>query len=305
MELCYTPFDQAAQALGIPVAVGEPMSRHTTFQIGGPADRFAAVETLPQLKALLQALESQGLPYLVLGKGSNLLVGDRGFRGAVLLLSGDFKKVEQREEGLLRAGAGASLASVCAFARERGLSGLEFAWGIPGSAGGAAYMDAGAYGGEMKDVVERVCHLTPQGEEGSASGEELQFSYRRSRYTGGREIITFVEYRLQPGDPAQIAAKMEELMARRKEKQPYDMPSAGSVFKRPQGAFAAALIEECGLKGRRVGGAQVSEKHAGFIVNTGGATCQDVLGLIGEIQREVFAQKGVRLETEVRVTGEA
>ena len=165
-------------------------------------------------------------------------------------------------------------------------------------------MDAGAYGGEMKDVVERVCHLTPQGEEGSARGEELQFSYRRSRYTGGREIITFVEYRLQPGDPAQIAAQMEELMARRKEKQPYDMPSAGSVFKRPQGAFAAALIEECGLKGRRVGGAQVSEKHAGFIVNTGGATCADVLALIRQIQEEVYEKRGIRLETEVRVTGE-
>lgn len=304
MELCYAFLDRAAGELGCPCVAGELMSRHTTFQIGGPADRFITVETLPQLKGLVKALGQEGLPFLLLGKGSNLLVGDRGFRGAVLLLSGDFKKVEQREEGLLRAGAGASLASVCAFARERGLSGLEFAWGIPGSAGGAAYMDAGAYGGEMKDVVERVCHLTPQGEEGSARGEELQFSYRRSRYTGGREIITFVEYRLQPGDPAQIAAKMEELMARRKEKQPYDMPSAGSVFKRPQGAFAAALIEECGLKGRRVGGAQVSEKHAGFIVNTGGATCADVLALIRQIQEEVYEKRGIRLETEVRVTGE-
>lgn len=188
MELCYAFLDRAAGELGCPCVAGEPMSRHTTFQIGGPADRFITVETLPQLKGLVKALGQEGLPFLLLGKGSNLLVGDRGFRGAVLLLSGDFKKVEQREEGLLRAGAGASLASVCAFARERGLSGLEFAWGIPGSAGGAAYMDAGAYGGEMKDVVERVCHLTPQGEEGSARGEELQFSYRRSRYTGGREI---------------------------------------------------------------------------------------------------------------------
>ena len=305
MELCYTPFDQAAQALGIPVAVGEPMSRHTTFQIGGPADRFAAVETLPQLKALLQALESQGLPSLVLGQGSNLLVSDKGIRGAVLLLSGEFKAVTLLEDGLVRAGAGASLASVCRFAQEHSLTGLEFAWGIPGSVGGAAYMDAGAYGGEMKDVVERVRHLTPAGEEGEAAGEALQFAYRKSRYTGGRDIITFVEYRLAPGDPAQISAQMEDLMARRKSKQPYDMPSAGSVFKRPEGYYAAALIEECGLKGRRVGGAQVSEKHAGFIVNTGGATCQDVLGLIEEIQREVFAQKGVRLETEVRVTGEA
>lgn len=170
MELCYTPFDQAAQALGIPVAVGEPMSRHTTFQIGGPADRFVAVETLPQLKALLQALESQGLPYLVLGKGSNLLVSDKGIRGAVLLLSGEFKAVTLLEDGLVRAGAGASLASVCRFAQEHSLTGLEFAWGIPGSVGGAAYMDAGAYGGEMKDVVERVRHLTPPGRRGSRWG---------------------------------------------------------------------------------------------------------------------------------------
>ena len=223
----------------------------------------------------------------------------------MLLLSGEFKAVTLLEDGLVRAGAGASLASVCRFVQEHSLTGLEFAWGIPGSVGGAAYMDAGAYGGEMKDVVERVRHLTPAGEEGEAAGEALQFAYRKSRYTGGRDIITFVEYRLAPGDPAQISAQMEDLMARRKSKQPYDMPSAGSVFKRPEGYYAAALIEECGLKGRRVGGAQVSEKHAGFIVNTGGATCQDVLGLIGEIQREVFAQKGVRLETEVRVTGEA
>ena len=165
-------------------------------------------------------------------------------------------------------------------------------------------MNAGAYGGEMKDVMERVFHLSPAGEEGSASGEELRFSYRKSRYTGGREVITSVEYRLSPGDPAQIAAQMEDLMARRKGKQPYDMPSAGSVFKRPEGYYAAALIEECGLKGRQVGGAQVSPKHAGFIVNTGGATCADVLELIRQIQREVYERKGVRLEPEIRVTGE-
>ncbi len=304
MALQYTSFDQAAQRLGCPCVEGEPMSRHTTFRIGGPADRFVTVETLPQLSGLLQALRGEGLPFLILGKGSNLLVGDRGIRGVVLYLSGDFKKVELLGGGLLRAGAGASLASLCAFARDRGLSGLEFAWGIPGSVGGAAYMDAGAYGGEMKDVVERVFHITPEGEPGEAAGEALQFSYRKSRYTGGRDIITGVEFRLHPGDPHQIAAQMEELMGRRKDKQPYDMPSAGSVFKRPQGYFAAALIEECGLKGRQVGGAQVSEKHAGFIVNTGGATCRDVRELIRQIQEEVFEKKGVRLETEVRVTGE-
>lgn len=300
----FASFDRAVERLGCSCLEQEPMSRHTTFQIGGPADRLVTVETVSQLKGLLAVLREEGMPFLLLGKGSNLLVSDRGIRGAVLLLSGELKRVELLSGGLVRAGAGASLASVCAFARDRGLTGLEFAWGIPGSVGGAAYMNAGAYGGEMKDVVERVFHLSPAGEEGSASGEELRFSYRKSRYTGGREVITSVEYRLSPGDPAQIAAQMEDLMARRKGKQPYDMPSAGSVFKRPEGYYAAALIEECGLKGRQVGGAQVSPKHAGFIVNTGGATCADVLELIRQIQREVYERKGVRLEPEIRVTGE-
>ena len=305
MKPDYTLLDQTAQALGCPLRADEPMARHTTFQIGGPADRFLTVENAAQLQGLLSCLRQAGIPYLVLGKGSNLLVSDKGIRGAVLHLGGDFKKVEVLPDGrTLRAGAGAPLASVCALARERSLTGLEFAWGIPGSVGGGAYMDAGAYGGEMRDVVSRVLHLGPDGAPGEARGEELCFGYRKSRYTGGEDIITAVEFTLQPGDPAAIAGKMEELMARRKDKQPYDMPSAGSVFKRPQNGFAAALIEQCGLKGRRVGGAQVSEKHAGFIVNTGGATCQDVLELISVIRKTVEEQTGTRLECEVRVTGE-
>ena len=305
MKPDYTLLDQTAQALGCPLRADEPMARHTTFQIGGPADRFLTVENAAQLQGLLSCLRQAGIPYLVLGKGSNLLVSDKGIRGAVLHLGGDFKKVEVLPDGrTLRAGAGAPLASVCALARERSLTGLEFAWGIPGSVGGGAYMDAGAYGGEMRDVVSRVLHLGPDGAPGEARGEELCFGYRKSRYTGGENIITAVEFTLQPGDPAAIAGKMEELMARRKDKQPYDMPSAGSVFKRPQNGFAAALIEQCGLKGRRVGGAQVSEKHAGFIVNTGGAACQDVLELISIIQKTVEERTGTRLECEVRVTGE-
>lgn len=305
MKPDYTLLDQTAQALGCPLRVDEPMARHTTFQIGGPADRFLTVENVAQLQGLLSCLRQAGIPYLVLGKGSNLLVSDKGIRGAVLHLGGDFKKVEVLPDGrTLRAGAGAPLASVCALARERSLTGLEFAWGIPGSVGGGAYMDAGAYGGEMRDVVSRVLHLGPDGAPGEARGEELCFGYRKSRYTGGEDIITAVEFTLQPGDPAAIAGKMEELMGRRKDKQPYDMPSAGSVFKRPQNGFAAALIEQCGLKGRRVGGAQVSEKHAGFIVNTGGASCQDVLELIAVIQKTVEERTGTCLECEVRVTGE-
>ena len=302
--LDYRGADQAARELGCRIQEGEPLAPRTTFRIGGPADRLYTLENLGQLKGLLQALEQGNIPRMVLGKGSNLLVSDKGYRGAVLALAGEFQKVELLPGGRVLAGAGAPLASVCAFARDRGLSGLEFAWGIPGSIGGAAYMDAGAYGGEMKDVVVKVRHLTPDGREGEAQGEDLAFGYRKSRYVGSGEIITQVEFQLEPGDPAAIAGKMEELMGRRKDKQPYDMPSAGSVFKRPQNGFAAALIEQCGLKGRRVGGAQVSEKHAGFIVNTGGATCQDVLELISIIQKTVEEQTGTRLECEVRVTGE-
>ena len=302
--LDYRGADQAARELGCRIQEGEPLAPRTTFRIGGPADRLYTLENLGQLKGLLQALEQGNIPRMVLGKGSNLLVSDKGYRGAVLALAGEFQKVELLPGGRVLAGAGAPLASVCAFARDRGLSGLEFAWGIPGSIGGAAYMDAGAYGGEMKDVVVKVRHLTSDGREGEAQGEDLAFGYRKSRYVGSGEIITQVEFQLEPGEPAAIAGKMEELMGRRKDKQPYDMPSAGSVFKRPQNGFAAALIEQCGLKGRRVGGAQVSEKHAGFIVNTGGATCQDVLDLIALIQKTVQEKFGVALEPEVRVTGE-
>lgn len=305
MKLDYTSLDHAAQELGCGCLCDEPMSRHTTFRIGGPADRLITVTNRRQLSELLRVTEAAGIPRLVLGNGSNLLVSDKGIRGAVLYLDGEFKKVELLPDGwTVRAGAAASLASVCAFARDHSLTGLEFAWGIPGFAGGAAYMDAGAYGGEMKDVISRVWHMTPEGKVEAACGAELDFSYRRSRYTGGQDIILAVEYSLGPGEPAQIAAKMEELMARRKEKQPYEMPSAGSIFKRPQNGYAAALIEECGLKGRRAGGAQVSPKHAGFIVNTGGASCADVLALIKMIQKEVSEKKGIDLECEVRVTGE-
>lgn len=299
------PLDQTAKRLGVRSLRQEPMAQHTTFKIGGPADRLLFPETETQLSALLEVLRTRGIPWLVLGNGSNLLVSDKGIRGAVLCLSGDFKRVRLLPDGhTLQAGAGAGLATLCAFARERELTGLEFAWGIPGSVGGAATMNAGAYGGEMKDVIRRVHHVDSSGMPGTAAGSALGFAYRKSRYSGGTDIITSAEFTLSHGDPAQIAAKMDDLMARRKEKQPYDMPSAGSVFKRPENGFAAALIDQCGLKGRRVGGAQVSEKHAGFIVNTGGASCQDVLALIEIIKETVKAQTGTELTCEVRILGE-
>lgn len=305
MKIDYTSLDHTAQELGCGCLRDEPMNRHTTFRIGGPADRFITVFNERQLRELLRVMGEEKLPWLVVGNGSNLLVSDLGIRAAVLSLDGDFKRIDLLADGRsLRAGAAAPLASVCSFARDRGLSGLEFAWGIPGLAGGAVYMDAGAYGGEMQDVVSRVRHMTPEGKVETVCGKELAFSYRKSRYTGGRDIILSVEYLLEPEDPVHISSKMEELMARRKEKQPYEMPSAGSVFKRPQNGYAAALIEECGLKGRQVGGAQVSPKHAGFIVNTGGASCEDVLALVETIQKEVSEKRGIELECEIRVTGE-
>lgn len=304
-QINYAQLDREAAALGCAVLCQEPLAPRTTFKIGGPADRIITVENTVQLSGLLRLLHGAGIPKLVLGRGSNLLVGDRGFRGVALCLEGEFKSVALLADGVtLRAGAGASLASACAGARGNGLTGLEFAWGIPGSVGGAVYMNAGAYGGEMKDVVAASRHMGPDGSVGSFAPHELDFSYRHSAYAGSEWVVTSADLRLAHGCREEIAAKMEELMARRKEKQPYDCPSAGSTFKRPKNGYAAALIEECGLKGRSVGGAQVSEKHAGFVINTGGATCQDVLRLMDIVRETVLRQTGVELEPEVRVTGE-
>lgn len=305
MDMAYQQLDRLAADLGCISLVDEPLASRTTFKIGGPADRLITAGTQAQLMGLLQGIKKLGIPLLILGRGSDLLVGDRGFRGAALCLGGEFKKVTLLPDGLtVRAGAGTSLATVCTFARERSLTGLEFAWGIPGSAGGAVYMNAGAYGGEMKDVVSRVQHVDMTGVPGEFSAEALGFAYRRSSYTNSDKVITFAELKLEQGEQSEISGKMDELIQRRKEKQPYDMPSAGSTFKRPKTGYAAALIEQCGLKGRQVGGAQVSPKHAGFVVNTGGATCGDVLKLMEIIRETVLRETGIELEPEVQVTGE-
>lgn len=301
----FTTFDKAVAELSCACLHDEPMSRHTTFCIGGTADRFVTVETQSQLTELISVLKKEQLPYFVIGRGSNLLVSDLGIRGAVLQLAGDFKPITLCDDGVtVKAGAGVSLMTLCKFALEHSLSGLEFAYGIPGSVGGAVYMNAGAYGGEMKDVVRSVTHLTADGETVTAKKTTLDFAYRHSRYTGSSDTILFAEFSLHPAEQSQIKAQMDELFTRRKEKQPYTSPSAGSIFKRPQNGFAAALIEQCGLKGKSVGGAQVSEKHSGFMINTGGATCQDVLDLIELVRQEVLRWTGTLLECEVRVTGE-
>ncbi|MBQ1412834.1 MAG: UDP-N-acetylmuramate dehydrogenase [Clostridia bacterium] len=299
----YLGYQKAFETIGCEVAADEPMKRHTSFKIGGTADLFVTVHNRGQLTEALRLVRKHDIPLFVLGNGSNLLVSDSGIRGVVLRLGGEFCEMRLAEDGTLHCGAGAQLSRLCAFALEHSLTGLEFAWGIPGSVGGAAFMNAGAYGGEMKDVVIACEHVSLHGSSTSFTGEALAFGYRRSAYSQGGFIITEVIFRLAAGDKSAIKSKMDELMGRRKEKQPLEYPSAGSIFKRPAGYFAGGLIEQCGLKGAQVGGAQVSPKHAGFIVNVGDATCEDVLTLIAQIQETVKAETGVELECEVRKTG--
>jgi UDP-N-acetylmuramate dehydrogenase len=233
------------------------------------------------------------------GRGSNLLVSDDGMKGAVLLLSGDFGTV-RCDGNTITCGAAVSLSSLCKTALDHHLTGLEFAYGIPGSVGGALFMNAGAYGSEMKNVVVSATHMTRSGEIVTVGAEELSLSYRHSVYHETDNVILSVTVALQPGDPAAIRGAMDDFMMRRKTKQPLEYPSAGSVFKRPEGYFAGALIEQCGLKGKQIGGAMVSPKHAGFIVNVGGATCSDVLALVSFIQKTVQEETGVSLECEIR-----
>ncbi len=280
----------------------EPMSAHTTFKIGGAADILITVRTIDELQTAVNACKASDIPVMILGNGSNLLVSDNGIEGAVITLDGDFKEITV-EGDTITSGAGAKLSRLCSVALENSLTGLEFAYGIPGSVGGAMYMNAGAYGGEMKDVALSVTALTPDGEIREVPAEDLQLGYRTSVFKTNGDIILFSKYKLEQGDQAAIKAKMDDVMDRRKTKQPLEFPSAGSVFKRPEGAFAGTLIEQCGLKGKTVGGAQVSEKHAGFIINIGGATCDDVMGLVKLVQDTVKAETGYFLEREIIRTG--
>ncbi|MBQ6153037.1 MAG: UDP-N-acetylmuramate dehydrogenase [Ruminococcus sp.] len=282
--------------------LSEPMKAHTTFKIGGAADIYIVVNSLKELKVVIEELKKSDVPYMILGKGSNLLVSDEGIEGAVVELSGDFKEISL--EGYnITCGAGVTLSKLCTVALDHSLSGLEFAYGIPGSVGGAVYMNAGAYGGETKDVIKEVIFLDKSGEVVTYSSEQSQFSYRHSVFKENNGIILFAKYRLVKDDPAAIKERMDDFMDRRRTKQPLEFPSAGSVFKRPEGAFAGTLIEQCGLKGKTVGGAQVSKKHAGFIINVGDATCDDVMDLVKIIQDTVKAKTGYTLERELIRTG--
>lgn len=296
-------FIEFADEHGIKFLEHEDLSKHTSFKIGGPADFFVKPKNKEQVSAVVDYCEKNSVPLLPLGKGSNVLVSDDGINGVVMYFGSDFGKIELIDENTIYCEAGAGLAALCNFALENELTGLEFAYGIPGSVGGAVFMNAGAYGGEIKDVIVYADHVDKNGKAGKFTGEELEMSYRHSVYSGKEYFITGAAFKLKKGEKAEIKAKMDDLIGRRFDKQPMDKPSAGSTFKRPEGAFASALIDQCGLKGYRVGGAEVSTKHAGFVVNIGGATCEDVLRLIKDVQEKVKNDTGFFLEPEVEILG--
>ncbi len=278
----------------------ESMKEHISFKVGGNADLFLKPTDSEQCAAILTYCHENELPLLYLGGGSNVIVHDFGIRGTVLCTNG-LNDLELLDGCRIRCGAGVKLSRLCAFALEHSLSGLEFAWGIPGTAGGAVYMNAGAYDGCIKDVLESCEHITPDGQRQTVNAADVKLGYRTSIYQKNNNLITSVIFQLNPGVYELIREKMDDLMNRRREKQPLEYPSAGSTFKRPEGYFAGALIEQSGLKGATIGGAQVSEKHAGFIINKGDATASDILRLIDKVKQEVFDKTGVHLECEVRV----
>lgn len=278
------------------------MSAHTSFKIGGPARLMVCPKSSEDIARIVKCCNEHNIRYMAIGNGSNLLVADEGIDAVVIMLGSDYSDVKLIDDTTIYAQSGASLMKVCRLALENELTGMEFAYGIPGSCGGAAFMNAGAYGGEMMDVLYRCEHIDKDGNVGYLEGDDIALSYRHSAYYNNGCIITGIYLKLQKGNAEEIKAKMNDLIGRRKDKQPLEYPSAGSTFKRPEGYFAGALIEECGLKGKTVGGAQVSEKHSGFVINVGKATCKDVLDLCKYVSDTVYNEKGVRMEMEIRVT---
>lgn len=283
-------------------AENEPMSSHTTFKIGGAARLVVYPENEEQISAIVRCANENNVRLITIGNGSNLLVADEGIDACVMILDEHFAQIRLIGDDVIYASAGAMLIKACRFALDNELSGLEFAYGIPGSCGGGAFMNAGAYGGEMKDVLFKCSHIDKNGNIGFLEGDDLKLGYRHSAYYENGCIITGLYMKMKKGEKAQIKAVMDDLISRRRAKQPLEYPSAGSTFKRPEGYFAGALIEECGLKGKSVGGAQVSEKHAGFVINKGGASCRDVIELCKLCSDTVEREKGVKLEMEIRVT---
>lgn len=294
-------FKAFSNDLGLDTKFEESMKDYTTFKTGGNAEILVSPRNIDELTNIVSFCNQNGVKPFILGKGSNILVKDEGIRGVVINFGKQFDDIKLLDETTIECLAGTSLIKLCKFALSNCLSGLEFAYGIPGSVGGGAYMNAGAYGGEFKDVLYRCDHLNSDATFGFFENESLKLSYRTSAYKDSDKIIVKAYFKLKKGDKEQIKEKMDSLMAKRIEKQPLNFPSAGSTFKRPEGYFAGKLIEDCGLKGAYVGDAQVSEKHCGFIINRGNASSADIIKLIALVQDYVLAKTGIFLETEVKI----
>lgn len=297
----YKCIEKICDKYGVEFFVDEPLSKYTSFEIGGKCDILVKPNNSDCIVEIIEHCRKNEIKYYILGKGSNVLVSDNGLRGVVIVISSALSSVWLKDDEHIYCDAGASLSKVCAFAKENGLTGLEFAYGIPGSVGGALFMNAGAYGGEMKDVVESCFYLDEDLKVREMKADEMSLSYRHSIFSEKDYVILGVNLSLKKGDKAEITAKMSELMEKRRSKQPLEYPSAGSTFKRPEGDFAGRLIEVSGLKGYTCGGAQVSEKHSGFVINKGGATCADVLGVVSAVKEKVYADSGIMLECEIRI----
>ncbi len=286
------------------LSLNEPMCKHTTFKIGGPADVLVEPESTLQIAELIRLCKENAVPYFIMGNGSNILVSDKGIRGVVIKIANNLSYCSV-DGNIITAECGIKLSRLANFALNNSLTGLEFASGIPGTLGGAVFMNAGAYGGEMKDVIKSVTYLdTIDGTIYDITADMCDFGYRKSVFSNKYSVILKAIMELEVGDPQEIKATMSNLATKRNEKQPVDKPSAGSTFKRPAGYFAGTMIEECGLKGYKIGGAEVSVKHAGFIINSGDATAKDVLELIEYVRNTVMQRFGVELEPEVRLVGE-
>lgn len=295
---------QLIEAVGAEnLLIDEPMSAHTTFRVGGPVDYFVQPASQEAVARVFNLCREADVHLYVTGCGSNLLVADAGLRGVVMKIGSKYGAIEVSEDGRVAAQAGALNAKIARAALDASLAGFEFAAGIPGSIGGAAIMNAGAYDGELRDVATGVTCLTADGKVVDLTAEEAGWGYRHSKMSDDGSIVLSVRMQLQPGDPDAISGRMRELAQRRSDKQPLDLPSAGSTFKRPEGHYAGKLIQDAGMQGHAVGGAQVSTKHAGFVVNTGGATASDVLQVIRDVQAAVESEFGVMLEPEVRIWG--
>ena len=290
-----------AVRLGCEVREREPLSAHCTFRTGGDCDVFVEVSSDDALGQLMAFLENASVRYFVLGNGSNVLFSDDGFEGVILHIGSMMNEIRLMDDTTIYAQAGASLTRLCNFALENSLTGLEFAYGIPGYVGGAVFMNAGAYGGEIKDVLQSARVVDKSGSAATVDVKDMDMSYRHSALMENDRIVVSGLFKLQKGDKAEIKAKMDDLMGRRKAKQPIEYPSAGSTFKRPEGQFAGALIEKSGLRGYSSGGACVSQKHCGFVINKGGATSKDIMQVIRDVQKTVLEKTGFMLECEVRI----